>query len=314
MNSSNSHINYQQEINELQRRLEEANDIIDAIRTGSVDALIVNGEDGHQLYTLKTADQTYRVFIEKMNEGAVTLNKQGMIVYSNSRFAKMIDLPLAKVIGISFIDLVNNEDRDHFNALIQKGWQSDSKGELFLQRKDGNQLSALVSLTTLELDEGTALSIIIADLSEQKKVQAELKLKNEELENAQYLTAKLNAELENKVQARTQKIQEAEERARVAVESGNMGTFDFNLKTNNLITSPRVCRIFGITNPTNLHTDFTKLIHPHDLVVTENAIDEAKHSGRLACDARITWKDDSLHWIRVQEKYSSTSQVILNNY
>ena len=80
MNSSNSQINYQQEINELQRRLEEANDIIDAIRTGSVDALIVNGEDGHQLYTLKTADQTYRVFIEKMNEGAVTLNKQGMIV------------------------------------------------------------------------------------------------------------------------------------------------------------------------------------------------------------------------------------------
>ena len=128
MNSSNNHINYQQEINELQRRLEEANDIIDAIRTGSVDALIVNSEEGHQLYTLKTADQTYRVFIEKMNEGAVTLNRQGMIVYSNSRFAKMIDLPLAKAIGLSFIDLVDVEDRDHFNQLIQKGWQSESKG------------------------------------------------------------------------------------------------------------------------------------------------------------------------------------------
>src|SRR6476469_3964837 len=92
MNSSSSHINYKQKISELQRRLEEANDIIEAIRTGSVDALIVNGEDGHQLYTLKTADQTYRVFIEKMNEGAVTLNEDGLILYSNSRFANMIQI------------------------------------------------------------------------------------------------------------------------------------------------------------------------------------------------------------------------------
>jgi len=177
MNSSSPNINYQQEISELQRRLEEANDIIDAIRTGSVDALIVNGEDGHQLYTLKTADQTYRVFIEKMNEGAVTLNKEGLIVYSNSRFANMIQMPLPKVIGVSFIDFVFNDDKNRFQKLIYKGWQSESKGELFIQKKDGNLLPTLVSLTTLELDEGMALSIIIADLSEQKEVQAELKLK-----------------------------------------------------------------------------------------------------------------------------------------
>ena len=56
---------------ELRFQLNEANDTIEAIRTGQVDALILHGEDGHQLYTLKSADQTYRVFIEKMTEGAV---------------------------------------------------------------------------------------------------------------------------------------------------------------------------------------------------------------------------------------------------
>ncbi len=65
--------------NELHIQLNEANDTIHAIRTGQVDAFIVQGENGHQLYTLKTADQTYRVFIEKMNEGAVTLNRDGLV-------------------------------------------------------------------------------------------------------------------------------------------------------------------------------------------------------------------------------------------
>src|ERR1700712_1953106 len=87
---------------ELRLQLEEANDTIEAIRTGQVDALIVNNGESHQLYTLKTADQTYRVFIEKMNEGAVTINREGLILYSNSRFAGMVGLPLEKTIGLQF--------------------------------------------------------------------------------------------------------------------------------------------------------------------------------------------------------------------
>src|ERR1700733_10583294 len=82
--------------NDLRMQLEEATEAIEAIRTGQVDALVVNSGDGHQLYTLKTADQTYRVFIEKMNEGAVTINREGIILYSNSRFSDMVDMPLDK--------------------------------------------------------------------------------------------------------------------------------------------------------------------------------------------------------------------------
>src|ERR1700733_16169792 len=83
--------------NDLRMQLEEATEAIEAIRTGQVDALVVNSGSGHQLYTLKTADQTYRVFIEKMNEGAVTLSRDGLILYSNSRFANMMGMPLEKV-------------------------------------------------------------------------------------------------------------------------------------------------------------------------------------------------------------------------
>src|SRR6187402_1056249 len=123
------------EATELRLQLEEANDTIEAIRTGQVDALIVQGDDGHQLYTLKTADQTYRVFIEKMNEGAVTLNRDGIILYSNSRFAAMMNEPLEKVIGLNFDTFVPEISAERFNELIGRGWSNDVKGEVLLVNK-----------------------------------------------------------------------------------------------------------------------------------------------------------------------------------
>jgi two-component system CheB/CheR fusion protein len=188
---------------ELQHQLEEANDTIEAIRSGQVDALIVKGDNGHQLYTLKTADQTYRVFIEKMNEGAVTLNRFGVILYSNSRFATMMNLPLEKVIGLNFETFIPEISEEKFNELIKNGWYEDCKGEILLANKAFQLTPCLVSCTTLDLDEGTALSLILTDLTSQKEAEWELKVKNEQLLIAQNAAEKLNNELEDTVKERT---------------------------------------------------------------------------------------------------------------
>ncbi len=163
--------------------LDEANETIEAIRTGQVDALIVHGENGHELYTLKTADQTYRVFIEKMNEGAVTLDKNGLILYSNSQFATMAGAPLSMVVGMPFERFVTDDCKETFAELLRKGWTEDCKGELILT-DDGLPVPVQLSLTTLQLDEGVSLSIILTDLTAQKKAQKQLEEKNEELEIA----------------------------------------------------------------------------------------------------------------------------------
>ncbi|SDD27111.1 PAS domain S-box-containing protein [Mucilaginibacter pineti] len=191
---------------ELQIQLEEANDTIDAIRNGQVDALIVKGDDGHQLYTLKTADQTYRVFIEKMNEGAVTLNRDCVILYSNSRFAAMMNLPLEKVIGFKFETFVPELSANKFKELIDTGWNEDCKGEILLTNKDFQLTPCLMSCTTLDLDEGTALSLILTDLTHQKEAEWELKVKNDQLLEAQNAAEKLNYELEDTVRERTKDL------------------------------------------------------------------------------------------------------------
>src|SRR5215472_18427147 len=93
------------QLSELQSRLTEAEDTLNAIRSGAVDALVVRTPRGEQLFTLKGADETYRVLVEEMNRGALAV-KRGIISYCNKRFAEMVRMPMEKIFGASVIDFV----------------------------------------------------------------------------------------------------------------------------------------------------------------------------------------------------------------
>lgn len=170
------------ELEELRFQLNEANDAIEAIRTGQVDALVVHGQEGHQVYTLKSADQAYRVFIEKMAEGAMTLNQQGLILYCNSQFASMTGLSLSQVIGVSFEKFIIADDLSRYKEFFKKSWEQDCKVELMLKANEA-QVPVQLSLTTLDLQEGRSLSIIVTDLTIQKRTQEQLKKNNIQLED-----------------------------------------------------------------------------------------------------------------------------------
>lgn len=166
---------------ELSRRLEEATDTIDAIRTGQVDALVVNdAKAGHQLYTLKTADHSYRLFIEKMNEGAVTLNEDGIILYANSRFASMLDATLSDIVGKVFESFVSDDCQPEFKDAFGMAWNKDMQIEVKICR-DSDAVPCQLSLAVLQLDEGLSLSVIVTNLTFQKRIQGLLKENNERL-------------------------------------------------------------------------------------------------------------------------------------
>ncbi|SKB76117.1 PAS domain-containing sensor histidine kinase [Daejeonella lutea] len=204
---NSSHIKLLAELNELRIQLEESNDTIEAIRSGEIDALVVKDKEGHQIFTLKSADHTYRIFIEQMTEGAVTLNQSNTILYSNSQFAKMIDIPLEKVIGQPFEKFLPQQYQGSFKFLISKAWNENVKGELKLKSRNGLNPPVLLSLKTLELDEGSSMSIILTDLSSQKETQQLLRQKNLQLEDAQKIAQELNANLENTVKERTKELE-----------------------------------------------------------------------------------------------------------
>ncbi|GAB3332056.1 hypothetical protein GCM10027299_38240 [Larkinella ripae] len=181
MNPAKTYDQLVQENEALQSQLEEATDTIHAIRTGQVDALVVEGSNGHELYSLKTADHTYRVFIETMNEGALTLNNEGLILYCNSTFASLVGLPISKVIALSFEVFVPPACLELYQSLFNQGWAENRKLEISILGSRG-LVPCQLSVTPLELDGGIhSLSVIITDLSAHKETQKLLKSNNEQL-------------------------------------------------------------------------------------------------------------------------------------
>lgn len=192
--------------NELQWRLDEANDMLDAIRTGQVDALVVKNGGTHQLYTLKTADHTYRVFIEKMIEGAVTIDEGGFILYCNSSFTNLVQAAPEKVIGLPFVDFIAEESKAVYNKLIKKVWKKDTKAEMFIKGVGDNVTCCLCSFAAIDMDWGHSLSVIVTDLTTQKAAQKHLINQNERLEAAQNLVTQQKDELEATVKERTKDL------------------------------------------------------------------------------------------------------------
>jgi PAS domain-containing protein len=78
------------QIEALRARLAEAEELLRAIRLGEIDALVVEGPAGHQVYTLHSAEEPYRTLVEQMQEGAVVLTAGGDILYANARFAALV--------------------------------------------------------------------------------------------------------------------------------------------------------------------------------------------------------------------------------
>lgn len=261
----------EQEIKDLRQQLEEANETIEAIRTGQIDALVVKDMNGHQLYTLKTADQTYRVFIEKMREGAVTLNPQGVILYSNSRFASMLNLPLAKIIGSYLKDYIEKSSSAKFETLFEKGWKAERKGEINLCAESGKLIPVLLSLTSLELDEGIALSVIITDLTDQKKIEEELRENNKLLEAAKAFTEQLNNELESRVHERTRELLTSREHFKFLADTIPVIVWTATADGNYDYYNRQWYNYTGLTFEESKGKGWQSVIHPEDL--TETIVD-----------------------------------------
>src|SRR5262245_58058960 len=158
----------QREIDELRRRLGEAEETLSAIRSGMVDALVVTGLEGEKVFILKGADHPYRVMIEEMNEGAVTLASDGTILYCNRRFAALLKTPLEWVIGSSIQKYF--VPKKEFESLIQAYVQG--KAELQIRCSDGSDIPVLVSYNPVLIEDLKSACLIVADLTELKRQTA----------------------------------------------------------------------------------------------------------------------------------------------
>jgi PAS domain S-box-containing protein len=191
-------------IHDLRLRLEEAEEVLTAIRRGEVDALVVKPGVRPQIWSLNGVDHVYRVLFETLNEGALTVDAEGTILYSNTQFAGLVGQRLQRVLGTPFLGYVAPEDADLFRMLLERGLRRSSKGEIHMVRPDGEQVPVMLSLNAVEIEQvGSTCTVVVSDLTELKRVQAAL--------------VEANGDLEARVQERTAALRsEVAERSRLA--------------------------------------------------------------------------------------------------
>lgn len=158
---------------ELRVRLAEAEETLRAIRTGDVDAVVGTGKQDSKVFTLQGAEHTYRVLIESMNEGALTLTVDKMILYANQRFADLVKCRLEQVTGGSFRRFLSDADRATLRPLMKNAAKTGAKLQVMLHACDGSLIPVQISIRLLPkvgIDQIT-IGMVVTDLTEARRTE-----------------------------------------------------------------------------------------------------------------------------------------------
>jgi len=153
----------------LQERLDAAEETLRALRSGEVDAIVASGPDGDRVYTLYGADEAYRLMVQHMAEGALTIATDGLILFANEKLASILAIPHERVIGSSFHDFLVPEDADIFSALLTHDQGVSEKGEVRLKAPGGAPIPVSLSVNRLALQGVDCFCVIVSDLTDQKR-------------------------------------------------------------------------------------------------------------------------------------------------
>lgn len=184
---SSSRASPSSEIAEVRARLTEAEDTLRAIRSGEVDAVVVAGKRGPRVFTLEGAEHAYRLLIESMNEGALTLTADKTILYANECFARMVQCPLEQVTGSSFRRFLSAKDRARLRPLMKRSAKSGSKIQVLLVAGDGTRMPAQISVRPLAKrgSSRATIGMVVTDMTEARRSEEMLRALSHRVVQAQ---------------------------------------------------------------------------------------------------------------------------------
>ena len=191
------------ELQELRSRLREAEDTLDAVRSGAVDAVVVSGFDGPKVFTLSGADEIYRIFFQEMADGGLTVNAQGTILFSNQRLSEILGSPSEKLLGDRFQHFIIYDDIEALEAALKKVFKDKTKADIVL-RTDQNKIvrASIVAIEPRNPSSGQSACIVVADITESKRLEMERRhLLTQKLESLRTMAGGIAHDFNNQLMA-----------------------------------------------------------------------------------------------------------------
>jgi PAS domain S-box-containing protein len=159
----------------------EAEETLEAIRQGTVDAFVIQERGSHQVYTLQGTDLPFSVLVEKMQLGAAMLNQQGEILYGNPGLGELIGVSRVSLIGEPLEQFIEPTYRPILNQQLKRADLESGETEMQLLRADGRLVPVKLSFQLLTADR-SATGVLIRDVTIKKKL-AELAARLQEVQD-----------------------------------------------------------------------------------------------------------------------------------
>jgi len=303
-----------EEIERLQFRLQEAEETLEAIRSADVDALVVAGPQGEQVFSITGAEHIYRVIVETMNEAALTVDPNGTILFCNQRFCDLLQTPIQTVMGRKVTAFVARPQQLPLRALLANAQASPVQRRLTLRAANGAAVPVQLAASPLAVTGGTSVCLVATDLTEleasaksirvlreheqaMQEANEHLQMQAEELEEQ---TEELRVQTDE-LAAANAALRQSEQRLRLAQQAGRVGVFDRDLQNNTAVWTPELEELFGIPAGTfeGKPGDWAKRVHPEDLPRMRSFLQEWIQSERTeeAWEYRFIRADGPVRWI-----------------
>lgn len=244
---------------QLRRQFEEAQQIVEAIRQGDVDALVVTGPKGEQVYALAGAEHAYRVIVETMHEAALTVDPDGTILFCNQRFCDVMKTAIPGAMGHKVTTFVAKPQWASLEALLVAAQTQAVQRRLTLRATDGTIVPVQLSASPLDVGDGHSICLVVSDLTELEKSAHSLRVLREHEQAMQEANARLQAQSEE-LQSQAEELRahaeelaaahatlwESGERLALAASGTRIGMYERNVATGVSLWTEQVARLLGL--------------------------------------------------------------------
>lgn len=262
---------------ELRAKLEDVEETLRAIRSGEVDALIVEALAGPQVYILQSSDTESNRFrsdiLGKVSDAVLAVDAERRVVYLNTAAENQYGVTASKILGHPLTAIYDSrwitpeDEAAARTALDQTGqW----RGTNLHVSRDGRVIYVESSVSRLLAQDGSPAGelAVIRDITASKAAQEALRDQQARLE--------------------------------LTLESAKIGDWELDLRTDKSKRSLLHDRIFGYREPVAQwgFQQFLNHIHRDDRAEVERRFKEAVASFRdWQFECRIVWPNGTIRWI-----------------